>query len=224
MAFFFLSFDSFSLLSSTSRLFTNLSDNEDDYTSTCLMAKGVKVTLPNQSHSDDDDESSLRNKMIKEFGINGYNLITKFMEKLEKKEMTLEAQEELLILEKERNLELQKSIDEKDEEIENLTRKLLLDNSTMEEKEVELSKATDSIVDLKGANEVLQSNISSLKVRYKELEVRFDTLWKATSSTSSTKIDSNSSTSKGCKRCYNHDMNACATNLIKIGVLEDKIK
>ena len=77
--------------SSTSRLFTNLSDNEDDYTSTCLMAKGVKVTLPNQSHSDDDDESSLRNKMIKEFGINGYNLITKFMENLEKKEMTLEA-------------------------------------------------------------------------------------------------------------------------------------
>ena len=54
------------------------------------------------------------------------------MEKLEKKEMTLEAQEELLILEKERNLELQKSIDDKDEEIKNLTRKLLLVNSTME--------------------------------------------------------------------------------------------
>ena len=96
------------------------------------MAKGVKVTLPNQSHSDDDDESSLRNKMIKEFGINGYNIITKLMEKLEKKKMTLEAQENLLILEKERNLELQKSIDDKDEEIKNLTRKLLLVNSTME--------------------------------------------------------------------------------------------
>ena len=162
--------------SSTSRLFTNLSDNEDDYTSTCLMAKGVKVTLPNQSHSDDDDESSLRNKMIKEFGINGYNIITKLMEKLEKKKMTLEAQENLLILEKERNLELQKSIDDKDEEIKNLTRKLLLVNSTMEEKEVELSKATNSIVDLRSANELLQSNISSLRVPYQELEVKFDTL------------------------------------------------
>ena len=104
------------------------------------MAKGGKVALPNQSHSDDDDESSLRNKMIKEFGINGYNLITKFMEKLEKKEMTLEAQEELLILEKERNLELQKSIDEKDEEIENLTRKLLLDNSTWKKKKLNFLK------------------------------------------------------------------------------------
>ena len=187
------------------------------------MAKGVKVTLPNQSH-DDDDESSLRNKMIKEFGINGYNIITKLMEKLEKRKMTLESQEDLLILEKERNLELQKSIDDKDEEIEKLTRKLLLVNSTMEEKEVELSKATSSIVDLKNANELLQSNISSLKVRYQELEVKFDTPWKSTSSTSSSKIDSNFSTSKGCKRCYNHDMNACAANLDKIGVLEDKIK
>ena len=87
--------------------------------------------MPNQSH-DDDDESSLRNKIIKEFGINGNNIITKLMEKLEKRKMTLEAQEDLLILEKERNLELQKSIDDKDEEIKNLTRKLLLVNSTME--------------------------------------------------------------------------------------------
>ena len=94
------------------------------------MAKGVKVILSNQSQN--DDESSLRNKMIKEFGINGYNIITKLMEKLEKRKMTLESQEDLLILEKERNLELQKSIDDKDEEIEKLTRKLLLVNSTME--------------------------------------------------------------------------------------------
>ena len=139
------------------------------------MAKGAKVTLSNQSH-DDDDESSLRNKIIKEFGINGYNIITILMEKLEKRKMTLEAQEDLLILEKERNLELQKSIDDKDEEIEKLTRKLLLVNSTMEEKEVELSKATNSIVDLRSANELLQSNISSLRVPYQELEVKFDTL------------------------------------------------
>ena len=63
-----------------------------------------------------------------------------------------------------------------------------------------------------------------MKVRYQELEVKFDTPWKSTSSTSSSKIDSNFSTSKGCKRCYNHDINACAANLDKIGILEDKIK
>jgi hypothetical protein len=44
--------------------------------------------------------------MIKEFGLNGYNVITKLMEKLDKRKATLDAQEDLLILEKERNLEL----------------------------------------------------------------------------------------------------------------------
>ena len=44
--------------------------------------------------------------MIKDFGVNGYRIITKLMEKLERKKMTLVDQEELLILEKERNLEL----------------------------------------------------------------------------------------------------------------------
>jgi hypothetical protein len=173
----------------SSPIFTNLSDNEDDYAPTCLLANGAKVTLSNLSHDDDDDESMLRNKMIKEFGINGYNIIIKLMEKLEKRKMTLEAQEDLLILEKERNLELQRSIDDKDEEIENLTRKLLLVNSTMEEREVELSKATNSIVNLKGANELLQSNISCLNVRNQELEVKFDTFWKSISSTSESSLE-----------------------------------
>jgi len=138
--------------------------------------------------------------------------------------MTLEAQEDLLILEKERNLELQKLIDEKDEEIEDLTKELALVNFTMEERKVELFKANNSIVDLKSANETLQSNISSLKIQCQELEVQLDTLKKANSYTSSTKIDSSSSTSNGCKRCFNHDINACATNLDKIGILENKVK
>jgi hypothetical protein len=57
--------------------------------------------------NDDDDEHSMKSKMISEFGLNGYNIITKLMEKLEKREATLHAQEDLLILKKERNLELQ---------------------------------------------------------------------------------------------------------------------
>jgi hypothetical protein len=54
----------------------------------------------------DDDEYSMKSKMISEFGLNGYNIITKLIEKLEKRKSTLDAQEDLLILEKERNLEL----------------------------------------------------------------------------------------------------------------------
>jgi hypothetical protein len=91
---------------STSQLFTNLFD--DSYTPTCLMAKGDKVTLFSDDFTNDDDEQiAMKNKMIKEFGLNGYNVITKLMEKLDKRKATLDAQEDLLILEKERNLELQ---------------------------------------------------------------------------------------------------------------------
>jgi hypothetical protein len=67
---------------SLSQLFTNLFD--DSFTPTCLMAKGDKVHLfdANFIDNDVDDEYSMKNKMINEFGLNGYNVITKLMEKL----------------------------------------------------------------------------------------------------------------------------------------------
>ena len=37
-------------------------------------------------------------------------------------------------------------------------------------------------------------------------------------------LDSNVSTSNGCNRCYDHDMDACTTNHEKIGMLEHKVK
>jgi hypothetical protein len=64
----------------------------------------------------------MKNKMINEFCLNGYNIITKLMEKLEKRKATLVAQEDLLILENDRNLELQKLIINKDEMLETLTK------------------------------------------------------------------------------------------------------
>jgi hypothetical protein len=99
----------------TSHLFTNVSD--DSCTPTCLMAKGDKVHLfdVNFTNDDVDDEHSMKNKMINEFGLNGYNVITKLMEKLKRRKATLDAQEDLLVLEKERNLELQGLISNKDE-------------------------------------------------------------------------------------------------------------
>ena len=71
---------------------------------------------------------------------------------------------------------------------------------------------------------VLQINISSLEAQYKELETRFNLLRETTSKLPKTILDPNASTSKGCSKCYNHDMNVCATNLAKIGVLEKKVK
>jgi hypothetical protein len=106
---------------STPHLFTNLIDDYE--TPNCLMAKGGKVNLFNASNFVGISvEHSMRNKMINEFGLNGYNIITKLMEKLEKRKSTLVAQEDLLILENDRNLELQKLIINKDEMLETLTK------------------------------------------------------------------------------------------------------
>jgi hypothetical protein len=72
-------------------LFTNHFDC-DIFAPTCLMANGDKVQLFNEkSIHNDDDEHSMKDKMISEFGLNGYNVITKLVEKLEKRKATLDA-------------------------------------------------------------------------------------------------------------------------------------
>jgi hypothetical protein len=165
---------------STSRPFTNLTDDID--TPTCLMAKGEKVHLFNASTFDGiNDEHSMKTKMISEFGLNGYNIITKLMEKLENRKATL-VQEDLLILEKERNLELQELIINKDEMLETLTKELSLVKVTLEEKNCELSCAKTSFVGLANAKEALETNLSCLKVQSQELQVQLDTLKTTTTS------------------------------------------
>ena len=54
--------------------------------------------------------------------------------------------------------------------------------------------------------------------------MQFASLWESNSSLPNAILDSNVSTSKGCKRCFNHDMNACATNLDMVGKLENEVK
>jgi hypothetical protein len=131
------------------------------------MAKGDKVHLfdANFVHNDDDDyDYRVKSKMISEFGLNGYN-ITNLMEKLDKRKATLDAQEDLLILEKERNLELQGLITKKDEMLSALTEEASISKVTIEDKEFELSCAKVTIVVLASAKETLESRISSLKVQ-----------------------------------------------------------
>jgi hypothetical protein len=60
----------------------------------------------------EDEEEQHRAYMIKEFGKKGFKEIKKLMEKLEKKRECLDRQEDLLILQKERNLALEKALAE----------------------------------------------------------------------------------------------------------------
>jgi hypothetical protein len=106
----------------------------------------------------------MENKMISEFGLNGYNIITKLMEKLEKWKATLDAQEGLFVLEKERNLELQGLLTKRDEMLSNLTKEASIAEATIEDKERELSYAKAVIIDLANAKEALELSISSLTI------------------------------------------------------------
>ena len=146
------------------------------------------------------------------------------MEKLEKREISLEMQEDLLVLEKERNLALETSLAKANEKVEDLAKELSLANDSIEEKMIDIAKANSSIDSLKDANVTLQENLSCLEGRYKDLEVQFASLWESNSSLPNAILDSNISTSKDCKRCFNHDMNACATNLDMVGKLENEVK
>jgi hypothetical protein len=52
-----------------------------------------------------------------------------------------------------------------------------------------------------------------LQKTHKDLEVQFDALWSSTSSTPSSDSDrAKASTSNGCERCYNIDVNALFAN------------
>jgi hypothetical protein len=120
------------------------------------------------------EQIAMKNKMIKEFGLNGYNVITKLMEKLDKRKATLDAQEDLLILEKERNLELQELLFNKDEMLEALTKEVSLVKISIEDKEKEMTYMKTSIVNLANQKDALESSMLSLTVQNQELQVQLE--------------------------------------------------
>ena len=139
------------------------------------MEKGDKVHLFNDDFINDDEEQlAMKNKMIKEFGLNGYNVITKLMEKLDKIKATLDAQEDLLILEKERNLELQELLSNKDEMLDVLTKEISLAKITIEDKEKEMKNMKTSIANLANEKDALESSMLSLTVQNQELQVQLE--------------------------------------------------
>ena len=101
------------------------------------------------------------------------------MEKLEKKKETLNRQEDLLIQEKERNLALEKSLAEERAKVEKLSIDLSLANDSNKMLMKENTMASDSLASLKATNGELQDILSSLTVKYKDLEVNYNVLGKA---------------------------------------------
>jgi hypothetical protein len=93
-----------------SSLFEDLTDDEDDFTHTCLMARGSKVDTPTPA-LDDDSESDLEfEKMINSFGKKATKKIMFLKKEIENRDGTLEVQEELFRLEWEKIIALENAL------------------------------------------------------------------------------------------------------------------
>jgi hypothetical protein len=215
------------------RLFNNFSDDED-HPHFCLMARGSKVqesttsssltsssSTPSSGIQNIDEEKEMEANMIKNFGKKGYKEIKKLLDKLEEKKEILHEQEDLLILEKERNLALEKSLAEEKSKVEKLAIDLSLANDSNKMMSKDYTLANESLASLKATHSKLQSSFSCLKEKHKILEANYSTLWESTKATPKETFDSSASTSKGCSICSNIDINFLKTNHVR---LEEKIK
>ena len=82
-------------------LFEDLTDDEDEDPIMCFMAKNSKVTSPNSSDDEMDNEVEVV-KLVKKYGEGVATKMMKFVMKLDEADETLETQEELLRLEREK--------------------------------------------------------------------------------------------------------------------------
>jgi predicted nuclease with TOPRIM domain len=122
----------------------------------------------------------------------------------------------LLLAEREKNLSLEACLSKEREEVEKLNIELSLAKDSYEHLTKEHSLLNDSLASLKNEHSLVQESLTRLKDKYHTLEQNYDTLWNSTSIHFKESGDSNASTSEGCKRCYNHDINACAANLVEL--------
>ena len=112
----------------------------------------------------------------------------------------------MLIQKKERNLGLEKSLAEEKAKIEKLSIDLSLVNDSNKRLMKEYTMASDSLTSLKATNDELQDSLSSLTLKYKDLEVNYNVLWESTKTHSKEFPNSNVSTSEGCSKCYKFDI------------------
>ena len=106
-------------------------------------------------------------------------------------------------------LELKESLSSEKEKVDDLTRKF--------------SFVNDTNTFLRKDNEKLQESITSLQANHTALEVQFNTLWESASKTRETSDSSSPSTSNGCARCYNIDIQTCATNHVEMNAMKKEI-
>jgi len=73
------------------------------------------------------------------------------------------------------------------------------------------------------ANIALKEKYCVLENKHKELELQYSTLWESTSHPPKASDTSIPSTSQGCGKCYNIDMNAYSTNLANMEAMKKEL-
>jgi hypothetical protein len=86
-----------------------------------------------------------------------------------------------------------------------------------------LAKEREDHAITKKAHNALKKKYCDLDEKHKELELQYGILWYNNSHPSKAKETSTPSTSQGCGKCYNLDLNAYSTNLANIVAMKKKI-
>jgi hypothetical protein len=168
------------------------------------MAKEDKKKVKVKDHSSpkyvfsDDDLSSDEWDEAFDLGKNPTAKLDGLMKQINLRDEFLEQQGKLLVQERKSNSEFKKL--------------LVLEKEKNEKLDQELAKRMETTTSLESSIGVLQETHDALQKTYKDLEVQFNILWSSSSSTPSSDLDrAKASTSNGCDRCYNVDINVlCA--------------
>jgi speckle-type POZ protein len=160
------------------------------------------------------------------------------MKEIENRDGTLEVQEELFRLEREKTIALENALviekkgfkvqkdllKEKELEILSLKKSQAKDELIVDELTRESFLAKVACKKLEGEKLELQKSFESLKTSHIALEVQLDNLKNNAITTSNDSLsNSKASTSNGCSRCYKIDINACATNIVEMSAMKKEI-
>jgi chromosome segregation ATPase len=160
------------------------------------MAKNSKVISPNSSDDEVDEEDEIAN-LIKQYGKSAATRIMKLIMKLDDLDETLESQEELFRLEREKsetlekhltnerkeNKRLEESLKGKDSILLEVEESLTSEKRKMNDLTKELSLVEDTHANSKRDNEKLQESLTSLQAVHTSLEVKVNTLLESSSNT-----------------------------------------
>ena len=159
------------------------------------------------------------------------------MMKMDELEETLESQEELLRLEREtsktpdkdlayerkENKRIKDSLNTNDNILLEVRELLTNEKEKMNDLTKKYSLIEDTNANMRSENAKLQESFTSLQAIHKALEVEHNTTLESNSKVSEKSSSSIPSTSNGCARCYNIDIQICATNHVEMNAMKKEI-